>query len=159
MLKLKSILLSHGALPGGALVALWLSLIALVLSPSFTLRAQPAAPNRVLELDGTNSYVELPPDVFEDLTQATVEGWVKWDSFRDWSRFFDFGTYGSSMNVANSGTSAELAFVCVQPPTARFHQVQAAGLLKPNLWCHIAAVTGPAGMKLYFNGVLVGANP
>src|SRR6266446_2412196 len=122
MLKLKSILLSHGALPGGALAALWLCLIALVLSPSFTLRAQPAAPNRVLELDGTNSYVELPPEVFEDLTQASVEGWVKWDSFRNWSRFFDFGTSGSGMNVANSVATDELAFIC-RNSTMLSHQV------------------------------------
>src|SRR5205823_3586536 len=111
------------------------------------------AQNRVLELDGNGSYVELPPDVFKDLTQATVEGWVKWDSFRNWSRFFDFGEYGSAMTVANVEATDVLAFVFCQPPNMLFHQVRAAGLLKTNHWCHIAAVTGPAGMKLYFNGV------
>jgi hypothetical protein len=34
---------------------------------------QPAAPNRVLELDGHGSYVELPPNIFKDLEEATVE--------------------------------------------------------------------------------------
>ena len=38
--------------------------------------------NRVLDLDGTNSYVELGPDIFTNLTDATVEGWVKWRTDR-----------------------------------------------------------------------------
>ncbi|MSU36744.1 MAG: hypothetical protein EXS36_16930 [Pedosphaera sp.] len=45
-----------------------------------TLHAQPAATNHVLELDGKDSYVELPPNVFNGLTEATVEAWVKWKS-------------------------------------------------------------------------------
>src|SRR5262245_50073485 len=56
------------------------------------LQAQPATlTNRVLHLDGTNSYVELPPNIFDTLTQATVEGWVKWERVRSTERFFDFG--------------------------------------------------------------------
>ena len=47
-----------------------------------TLNSQPAVTNRVLELDGTNSYVELPPNIFNDLTEATVEGWVEVESLR-----------------------------------------------------------------------------
>jgi len=61
---------------------------------AFSLGAQPSASpatNRVLELDGTNSFVELPPGIFNELDEATVEGWVKWERFRNMSRFFDFG--------------------------------------------------------------------
>jgi|SRR5947209_320015 len=91
MLKLKSILRTHVAVPACALRALWLSLIALVLSESSTLPAQASATNRVLELDGNGSYVELPPNVFNDLTEATVEGWVMWDRIGMWSRFYGYG--------------------------------------------------------------------
>jgi len=49
------------------------------------------APNRVLELDGTNSYVRLPVEVFKNLPEATIEGWVKWERLRTHSRFFDYG--------------------------------------------------------------------
>src|SRR5262245_27323070 len=53
------------------------------------LEAQPATPvNRVLELDGTNSCVELPSNIFNGLTEATVEGWVKWETPGRWTRFF-----------------------------------------------------------------------
>src|SRR6058998_1311768 len=47
----------------------------------------------VLDLDGNTSYVELPPNIFNDVAEATVEGWVKWRSFPTdrWSRFFSYG--------------------------------------------------------------------
>lgn len=37
----------------------------------------PAVPNHVLELDG--GYAELPPNIFNNLTEATFEAWVRWD--------------------------------------------------------------------------------
>src|SRR5262245_52778723 len=51
------------------------------------------AQTRVLELDGTNSYVELPPDIFNRLDQATVEMWIKWDRLASpgWNRPFNYG--------------------------------------------------------------------
>ena len=52
---------------------------------------QPGTTNHVLSLDGDNSYVELPSNIFAHLTEATVEGRVKWQALRFWSRFFDFG--------------------------------------------------------------------
>ena len=48
--------------------------------------------NKVLDLDGNDgTYVELPPNMINHLTNLTVEGWVRWRSFGNWSRFFDFG--------------------------------------------------------------------
>ena len=55
----------------------WVLLAWYVFSQLSFLNAQPA-PNRVLELDGNGSYVELPPNIFKDLEEATVEGWEKW---------------------------------------------------------------------------------
>src|SRR2546425_9861114 len=55
------------------------------------LRAQAAVTNRVLELDGKDGYVELPPRMFEGLHEATVEGWVKWRAFGHYFRFLDYG--------------------------------------------------------------------
>ncbi|MRR37918.1 hypothetical protein EG829_25375, partial [bacterium] len=48
------------------------------------------APNRVLHLDGNQSYIELPPDIFQELTETTVEAWVKFGSL-DQSRFYSYG--------------------------------------------------------------------
>ncbi len=74
-------------LPGFRLLGALLLLLSI-----WGLRAQPAAnnqprttnneptPNRVLDLDGNGSYVELPPNIFNDLDEATVEAWVRWDT-------------------------------------------------------------------------------
>src|SRR6185369_302287 len=72
----------------------------------FNLPAQEnAGINRVLQLDGTNSYVELPPNIFNGLTQATVEACVLWERFGENSRVFDFGKEWQLMGVYNRGSS------------------------------------------------------
>jgi hypothetical protein len=58
---------------GFRISAFGFALFLLLAQPS-PLPAQPASPNRVLELDGTNSFVQLPANIFDSLTQATVEG-------------------------------------------------------------------------------------
>jgi hypothetical protein len=63
----------------------------LLLALPSPLPAQPPGTNRVLELDGKDSYVELPPDTFKGLTNATVEGWVQWDRLEKFARFFISG--------------------------------------------------------------------
>jgi len=129
-------------------------------------RAQPAvptAPNHVLELDGTNSYVQLPPHIFDDLTEATVELWVKWDRFAPGDALaFCFGEEGQSMFMGNPGPSTRLKFALYDRAGAR-HPAGGSGhvdplnvdLLRAREWCHVAAVSGPGGMQLYFNGTLV----
>src|ERR1700752_3960960 len=68
-------------------------------------RAQPTSnsplSNHVLELDGKNSYVELPAGAFTNYSVVTVEGWVKWMQFRNYSRFFDFAVGGWQCQVIN----------------------------------------------------------
>jgi hypothetical protein len=60
-----------------AVCARWLTLW-LVAWQTFLLPAQPASTNRVLELDGNGSYVQLPDNIFHDFTEGTVEAWVNW---------------------------------------------------------------------------------
>lgn len=57
--------------------------------------------DKALDLDGKGSYVELPTHAFTNLDTVTVEGWVKWESFRPMSRFFDFTLARKSLNVQN----------------------------------------------------------
>ena len=70
--------LKFGAILGGlcvVLVVVWIWF-----SSSGVLRDASPAPvvNRVIELDGKGSYVEIPPDLITNLQEAAVEGWVKW---------------------------------------------------------------------------------
>ena len=87
-----------------------LAVIVFLLWPAPHASAQlTSASNRVLHLDGTNSFVELPPNIFDTLTQATIEGWVKWDSARDFQRFFDFGERDREMYLRT--TASQLVFL------------------------------------------------
>ncbi len=131
---------------------------AFLLSQPSTLHSQPAAPpNRVLELDGTNSYVELPANLFANLTQATVEAWVKIGRLKEDSHFLDFGGYQREMYLGNEGADPALKFLVTDASRQR-HRIVVPGLLEANQWFHLAVVTGPGGVRLYFNGLLVGTN-
>ena len=126
----------------------------------FSLLNLAAAPNKVLELDGNASYVELPPNIFNNLTQATVEVWAKWDSFRAYSRIFEFGAGWQSVALFNHAKLSDLRYN-VYPRNARtnialMYTIRAANALRTNEWFHFAAVSGPGGMKLYVNGTLIG---
>ena len=107
-------------------------------------------------LDGTNSYVELPPGIFNDLTNATVEGWVKWDSFRHCSRFFDFLLGGHTVNVQNRLDGPDLWLEQDLADHPDF--IQLTGTLSSGRWIHLAAVIGPDALKLYLSGVSAPTN-
>src|SRR6266496_3398847 len=85
------------------------------------LHAQPAvqAPNRVLELDGNQSYVELPPYAFTNLDEATVECWVKFRRFYDSARVFDFGGTRQEMYVGQPGDAPDLKFLIADAARVR----------------------------------------
>jgi len=115
--------------------------------------------NRALKLNGTNSYLQLPPNIFNNLTQATVEVWAKWAEFGSFSRVFEFGAGYHSISLFNHSTNSDLRFN-IYPRFAKaepkwMFTATARGLLRANEWMHIAAVSGPGGMKLYANGRLV----
>src|SRR6516225_7662994 len=70
------------------------------LAVSGAVSAQAPFTNRVLELDG--GYVEMPSDIFNDLDEATVEAWVRWDDFQGtFKRVF---TYGDARQDLSIGT-------------------------------------------------------
>src|SRR6185369_7747438 len=115
--------------------------------------------NRCLKLDGNGSYLELPPDIFKDLTQATVEVWAKWTDFAMFSRVFEFGAGYQSMSLFNHANTADLRFNIYPRYSKVDHSAMftatARGVLDNNEWVHLAAVSGSGGMKLYANGRLV----
>src|SRR5678815_5194333 len=88
-------------MPHRVTVALLLCVFAAAVAP---------AQNRALKLDGKGSYAELPPDIFKDLTQATVEVWAKWSEFNAFSRIFEFGAGYQSVSLFNHATTNDLRF-------------------------------------------------
>jgi signal transduction histidine kinase/ligand-binding sensor domain-containing protein/DNA-binding NarL/FixJ family response regulator len=135
-------------------------ILAVLLANVKFLEAQPVMPvNRVLELDGNGSYVELPANMFNDLEEATVEAWVKWGSFRSMSRLFDFGEAHQDMDIQNHGKDPSLCFeIFHTPERSQQASVEVPNALRTNQWVHVAAVSGKGGMRLYLNGALLATN-
>jgi hypothetical protein len=135
----------------------------LLLSHLSTLHAQPAPPpNRVLDLDGRGDFVRLPPAGFTNFHQATIEAWVKWRSASSAARVFDFGARQREMYVRSglnsaSPNSVAMNFVVVDTAGTRRRE-DVYGGFRLNEWSHVAVVTGPGGVRLYLNGVLVATN-
>jgi hypothetical protein len=117
----------------------------------------------VLDLDGMESYVELPPNLFTN-TVVTVEGWVKWRAFGAYSRFFDFAGAPLQINLQNrsveeSGSSVPVQFErYLGPDFVDLTVNRVPNLLSTNQWVHLAVVTGTNFSKLYFDGVLLSTN-
>ncbi len=133
--------------------AIWLFIV-LFAQPA-TLTAQIAANNHVLDLDGHSSSVELPPHIFDRLTESTVEVWVKWLDLHQHTDVFDFGRDAREFIIcsrAYGGVGFGLTGVGYQK------SLRVYNILHTNEWCHLAAVTGRDGMKFYFNGFLVETN-
>ena len=116
---------------------------------------QAAFPNRVLDLDGDDSFVQLPSFIFTDLEESTIETWVRWRRFGYYSQPFGFGNDWRGLFLNNRTRSSQLQFfIYLQKNDLKL--ISVPGVLRLDQWCHIAAVSGRQGMKLYLNGVLVG---
>ncbi len=113
--------------------------------------------NHVLELDGNGGHVELPPNIFNDLERATVEAWVRWDEFTNvYKRVFNYGDAQRDFSITSLETGPTLWFV-IGDAQGQLHEILVPNLLRAHQWCHVAAVSGPGGMKVYLNGALAGA--
>ncbi len=123
----------------------------------FLLAAPLYASNYVLELDGDGDYVQLPDHAFDELTEATVEGWVRWESLGSWTYFFAFGNQRQLMGISQVRKSANLQFAIDTGATVRGkNRVVLRDFLQVGPWYHLAIVSGPGGMKTYVNGQQVG---
>ena len=89
---------------------------------------------------------------------VTFSVWVKYDSFKHWSRVFDFGNGENNNNIllAHYGTTSSGRFSHrVNSPT---YELAGANLLI-NSWLHrVGVIEGNGNMRLYLNGSLVASN-
>jgi signal transduction histidine kinase/DNA-binding response OmpR family regulator/protocatechuate 3,4-dioxygenase beta subunit len=137
-----------------------LCLLALLLiSPVSSLTAQPVAVNHVLDLDGTNSWVELPQNLFTNQI-VTVEGWVKWRAFGSYSRFIEIASAAQHVAILNSSSSFSTLRVerYNLPPFGDLRLEEAPEILRLGQWEHVALVASTNGSRTYLNGVLVASN-
>ncbi len=124
-----------------------------------SLLAQTGAPNRVLDLDGKGDWMQIAPEGFSNLKEATFEAWVKWRGFHAASRVFDFGSQGNEIYIGTSSErigyrSGSLKFLVVDSAGSR-RRVEVYGGFRQDQWEHVAVVTGSGGVRIYLNGMLV----
>jgi hypothetical protein len=118
-----------------------------------------AAIKHSLKLAERGGFIELPPDVFSDFTEATVEAWVKWNAFGNrYHRVFNHGAGGRDPGITTF-TGTNTLWLVIAIPGEGLKVAKVENTLKPGEWTHVAAVAGSGGMKLYLNGLLVATNP
>ena len=106
---------------------------------------------QAIRFDGIHSYVELPSGIFDQEENATIEAWVKWEQFNEWSRVFDFGREGNAVVVQNNKKSSQINFR-IWDNKGKGYGVKAKDAVLTNTWHHIAVVCGTGGMKIYVDG-------
>ncbi|MBD2458120.1 hypothetical protein H6G80_29150 [Nostoc sp. FACHB-87] len=110
----------------------------------------------VLEFNGQNNYVSLPAVNIDYSQGFSVEAWVRYNSFKYWSRIIDFGNGVSSNNIvfANPETTNQLALDV--KTSAGERRITSAAVLETGKWTHLAATIDQSGFaKLYKNGELI----
>ena len=108
-----------------------------------------------ISFNGTDSFIELPDP--GEYTEATVGGWIKWQKFNKWSRFFDFGKFEAAFHVGNVENTNklfyDLEFIDETNVVINFNLIEGE-------WYHIMLiVSNNSGAKLYLNGQLVSESP
>jgi len=141
----------------------------MVSSDNFSNCIQMASPNKALDFDGTNDYVDVGD--FSLGGSLTFEAWMQYDSRGTWSRIFDFGENGANDDniwLGLAGSSGTIRFEILSGSSksmvtdgdgehTAYGQVPIDGT-----WIHVAAtISGTAGSangtgKLIVNGNLVG---
>jgi len=111
----------------------------------------------VLTFDGRSGYVELPRNLFDNLSEGTIEVWVRWEKFNKWSRVFDFGREDNAVVIQNEKTHNTITFA-IWDERGKRHRVQAKKIVRQGVWHHLAAVFGRSGMAFYIDGELIGTD-
>lgn len=134
-----------------------LGLFAALLVTLGALCAQEPLVMNVMTFDGKSGYVELPQNLFDNLSEGTVETWVKWEKFHRWSRVLDFGLENRSLVIQTNNKDKAVNFR-IWEEKRNDHRVRSKKVLKQGAWHHVAGVFGRSGMAFYLDGTLVGTN-
>jgi hypothetical protein len=108
----------------------------------------------VLDLNGTDQYVWLPPGVGYGETFAAV---VKWSGGAEWQRIFDFG-FDTTRTVMMTPASGDNVLRCDINPGGNLQTVQWTQPLPTNVWTQVAVTLDGTHGVLYVNGAAVVTN-
>jgi hypothetical protein len=108
-----------------------------------------------VSFDGVDDYVDL--DDWEWGGALTIEVYVKFESFDDWSRVLDFGdgNHVDSISIATRLDPSLIIFSVSQNVT--FVKLEDSKLTWDlGAWTHVVATVAGSSMKIYKNGALAG---
>jgi arabinan endo-1,5-alpha-L-arabinosidase len=108
----------------------------------------------ILNLNGTNQYVWLPPGVGYAKTFVAV---VNWRGGGAWQRVFDFG-YDTTKTVMMTAASDANVLRCDINPGGNLQTIQWTQPLPTNAWTHVALTLDGSQGILYVNGAPVVTN-
>lgn len=108
----------------------------------------------VLNLNGTNQYVWLPPGAAYGETFVAV---VKWRGGAEWQRIFDFG-FDTTRTVMMTAASSDNVLRCDINPGGSLQTVQWTHPLPTNVWTQVAVTLDGTEGILYVNGQPVATN-
>ncbi len=108
----------------------------------------------ILDLNGTNQHVWLPPGVGYGQTYAAV---VKWRGGGAWQRIFDFG-FDTSRTFMLTPASGDNVLRCDINPGGNLQTLQWNQPLPTNVWTHVAVALDGSRGTLYVNGASVATN-
>jgi Concanavalin A-like lectin/glucanases superfamily/Alginate lyase len=113
-----------------------------------------------VSLNGTTSYVSLPPDILLDVADFTITAWAFWNTRANWARIFDFGSGITRymMLTASSGTGVP-RFAMTLTGGGGEQAIDSTTPLPIGHWTHLAVTLAGSTGTLYVNGHIVGTNP
>ena len=113
-------------------------------------------PNRgkMLSLDGTSQYVQVPNSV---ANASSFAAWVKWDGGNDWQRIFDFGAGTNKYFFLTPRANTGVMRFAIKNGGAE-QQINAPVALPTNSWCHVAVTLDGSNGILYLDAIPVATN-
>lgn len=113
-----------------------------------------ATRGRVLNLNGTNQYVQLPPGTAFARTFSAV---IKWNGGGAWQRIFDFGV-DTSRYVMLTPSSGNGKLRCDIRANGVTQVVEGPNPVPIGAWTHVALTLDGSQGILYMNGLAVATN-
>ncbi|MCC7373292.1 MAG: hypothetical protein IT581_01460 [Verrucomicrobiales bacterium] len=116
-----------------------------------------ASENRVVQLDGAGSYMELPDGLGEDWKAATIEFRVRWDGFSYYATPLLFGGSQSSIGF-NQDQAYPSPRVYSQKEGGRPKAIGMEEGVELGVWTHLAATFDQTQLRFWVNGRCMGTN-
>ena len=110
---------------------------------------------RVLNLNGTNQYAQLPVG---EAYGRTYEAVVKWNGGAPWQRVFDFGTDTNHWLFLTPNDGGAMQFAITDNRQSYVQTIEAPSALPSNVWVNVAVTLDGTNGILYVNGVPAATN-